>query len=176
MPRVADVVIRNALIADGNGGPLTAGEVAIGEGRILTAGAGSAPAGPSTLELDARGELVCSPGFIDVHTHDDAALIRHPGLEFKVAQGCTGLVIGNCGFSGFPATGIDDIESVAGGDWPDLNGYRRVVSASGFAANAMALVGHNTRTRGQPAAPTSRSCAITCGWPWTRAPAACRRG
>jgi N-acyl-D-amino-acid deacylase len=144
MPRVADVIIRNALIADGNGGPLTDGDVAIGEGRILTAGPGSAPAGPSTLELDAGGELVCSPGFIDAHTHDDAALIRHPGLEFKVAQGCTGLVIGNCGFSGFPATGIDDIESVAGGDWPDLDGYRRAVSASGFAANAMALVGHNT--------------------------------
>src|SRR6266704_6141039 len=144
MPRVADVVIRNALIADGNGGLLTAGDVAIGEGRILTAGAGSAPAGPSTLELDARGELVCSPGFIDVHTHDDAALIRHPGLEFKVAQGCTSLVIGNCGFSGFPATGADDIESVAGADWPDLDGYRSAVTEAGFACNAMALIGHNT--------------------------------
>jgi N-acyl-D-amino-acid deacylase len=144
MPRVADVVIRNALIADGNGGPLTDGDVAVGDGRILTAGDEPAQTGPATIDLDARGVLVCSPGFIDTHTHDDAALIRHPGLEFKVAQGCTSLVIGNCGFSGFPATGIDDIESVPGGDWPDLDGYRTAASAGGFAANAMALVGHNT--------------------------------
>lgn len=144
MPPSADVVIRNALITDGNGGPLTDGDVAIGGGRILTVGAEPAPAGPATVDLDAGGQLVCSPGFTDVHTHDDAALIRHPGLEFKVAQGCTSLVIGNCGFSGFPATGVDDIESVAGADWPDLDGYRSAVSAGGFAANAMALVGHNT--------------------------------
>jgi N-acyl-D-amino-acid deacylase len=140
----AELVIRNALIADGTGGPMTDGDVAICEGRILSAGDAPVTAGPATVELDARGELVCSPGFIDVHTHDDAALIRHPGLEFKVGQGCTSLVIGNCGFSGFPATGVDDIESVAGGNWADLNGYRRAVDASGFACNAMALIGHNT--------------------------------
>ena len=143
MPPAADVVIRNALIADGNGGPLSNGDVAIGDGRILTVSE-PAPAGPATVDLDARGDLVCSPGFTDVHTHDDAALIRHPDLEFKVAQGCTSLVIGNCGFSGFPATGVDDIESVADGDWQDLDGYRSAVTAGGFAANAMALVGHNT--------------------------------
>jgi N-acyl-D-amino-acid deacylase len=144
MPSTADFVIRNARIADGTGGPLTDGDVAIAAGRILTTGAEPVPAGPSTVDLDARGKLVCSPGFIDVHTHDDAALIRHPDLEFKVAQGCTSLIIGNCGFSGFPATGVDDIGSVAGADWPDLEGYRRAVTAAGFAANAMALIGHNT--------------------------------
>jgi N-acyl-D-aspartate/D-glutamate deacylase len=144
MPAFADIVVRDALIADGSGGPVAAGDVAIGAGRILSAGPGPVAAGPSTTELDARGELVCCPGFIDVHTHDDAALIRHPGLEFKIAQGCTSLVIGNCGFSGFPATGLDDIESVAGGDWPDLDGYRTAVSARGFACNAIALAGHNT--------------------------------
>src|SRR5215813_4307344 len=144
MPSVADFVIRNALIADGSGGPLINGDVAIGDGRILTTGAEPAPAGRSTVNLDARGELVCGPGFIDVHTHDDAALLRHPDLEFKVAQGCTSLVIGNCGFSGFPATGADDIASVAGADWTDLQGYAHAVADAGFAANAIALNGHNT--------------------------------
>ncbi len=165
MPSAADFVIRNAVIADGTGGPLAAGDVAIGDGRVITAGAEPAPAGPSTVNLDARGELVCSPGFIDVHTHDDAALIRHPDLEFKVAQGCTSLIIGNCGFSGFPATGLDDIESVAGGDWTDLDGYRRAVNAAGFAANAMALIGHNTiRTltigRDEPRPATAAEIAV----------------
>jgi len=168
MPSATDFVIRNAVIADGTGGPLTGGDVAIGDGRIITAGAEPAPAGPSTVDLDAHGELVCSPGFIDVHTHDDAALIRHPDLEFKVAQGCTSLIIGNCGFSGFPATGVDDIESVAGGDWTDLDGYRRAVNAAGFAANAMALIGHNTiRTltigRAEPRAATPAEIAVMRG-------------
>jgi N-acyl-D-amino-acid deacylase len=141
---VADLIVRNALIADGSGSPVTSGDVAVAEGRIVSAGAEPAAAGPATTELDARGELVCSPGFVDVHTHDDAALIRYPGLEFKIAQGCTSLVIGNCGFSSFPALGGDDIAAVAGADWADLDGYRRAVTASGFACNAMALIGHNT--------------------------------
>src|SRR5215472_6676268 len=141
---VADLIVRDALIADGTGGPLRPGDVAVGDGRILSAGESPVTAGPSTIELDARGELVCSPGFVDVHTHDDAALIRHPGLEFKVAQGCTSLVIGNCGFSAFPATGAEDIESIAGAAWPDLDGFRAEVTAGGFTCNAMALIGHNT--------------------------------
>jgi len=140
----AQIVIRNALVADGSGAPLGHGDVAIGDGRILSAGAEHVTAGPATVDLDAGGELVCAPGFIDVHTHDDAALLRHPGLEFKIGQGCTSLVIGNCGFSGFPATGTEDIESIAGATWPDLHGYRRAVEAAGFACNAMPLIGHNT--------------------------------
>lgn len=148
----ADFVVRNALIADGTGAALTAGDVAISGGRITEA----AP-GRHTVNLDANGELVCAPGFIDVHTHDDAALIRYPGMEFKVAQGCTSVVIGNCGFSGFPALGlpgrgfpgrgVQDAESIAGATWPDLDGYRTAVEEGGFACNAMPLIGHNTVRR-----------------------------
>ncbi len=144
MASVADLVVRDALIADGTGGPLGQGDVAVADGLILTAGGEPAVTGPGTIEIDARGELVCAPGFIDVHTHDDAALIRYPGLEFKVAQGCTSLVIGNCGFSAFPATGEEGIESIASADWPDLDGYRQAVTADGFTCNAMPLIGHNT--------------------------------
>ena len=144
MGAVAELVVRNAIIADGTGGPLRPGDIAVRDGVIVSAGDDGVTAGPETTELDARGELVCAPGFIDVHTHDDAALVRYPGLEFKVAQGCTSLVIGNCGFSAFPAIDQDDIESIAGSDWPDLDAYRSDVTASGFAANVMALIGHNT--------------------------------
>ena len=184
MPPPAPIVVRDALIADGTGGPLTDGDVVISDGRIVSAGAEPALAGPSTIELDARGELVCSPGFVDVHTHDDAALIQHPGLEFKVAQGCTSLVIGNCGFSGFPATGLEDVESIAGAAWPDLDGYRSAVTAGGFACNAMALVGHNTirivtigRQDPRPAArPNWPPCVVGWSAPWSRARAACPPG
>lgn len=140
----ADLVVRDAVIADGTGGPLGHGDVAVRDGLIMSAGDEPVRAGPATVEIDGRGELVCAPGFVDTHTHDDAALIRYPGLEFKVAQGCTSLVIGNCGFSAFPSIGEDDIESIAGASWADLDDYRREVTASGFACNTMALIGHNT--------------------------------
>ena len=39
MPSHPDIVVRDALIADGSGGPLTEGDVAIGDGLILSAGA-----------------------------------------------------------------------------------------------------------------------------------------
>ncbi|HET9895324.1 MAG TPA: D-aminoacylase [Streptosporangiaceae bacterium] len=144
MDVAADLVVRDAVIADGTGGELGHGDVAVRDGLVVSVGDEPAAAGPATVEIDAHGELVCAPGFIDVHTHDDAALVRYPGLEFKIAQGCTSLVIGNCGFSAFPGIGEDDIETIAAADWPDLNGFRADVTTRGFAANAMALIGHNT--------------------------------
>ena len=49
--------------------------------------------------------MATAPRLLAYLSPDDAALIRHPGLEFKLAQGCTSLVIGNCGFSAFPSIG-----------------------------------------------------------------------
>ena len=89
MERIADLIIRDVVIADGSGGPLGHGDVAVAGGLITSAGSEPVSTGPATVEFDGRGELVCAPGFIDVHTHDDAALVRYPGLEFKIAQGCT---------------------------------------------------------------------------------------
>ena len=96
----ADLVIRNARIIDGTGSPSFDGDVEVTDGRI--SGVGTATdVGAGTVELDAAGKVV-SPGFVDTHTHDDGALLVHPGLEFKVAQGVTTLVIGNCGSSAIP--------------------------------------------------------------------------
>src|SRR5439155_1319465 len=160
--RPADLVIRDVRIVDGSGGPASDGDVEVRDGRITAVG--TATSGPGTVELDGKGRFVCAPGFVDTHTHDDAALIVHPDLAFKVAQGCTTVVIGNCGFSGFPATGVEDIEQVAGGDWVDLEGFGRAIAAARPALNAMALVGHNTlriRTVGKEErrAPSARELA-----------------
>jgi len=47
---------------------------------------------------------VVAPGFIDVHSHDDMALIRGPRLDFKMMQGVTTVVMGNCGSGVAPVT------------------------------------------------------------------------
>src|ERR1700739_2208102 len=62
-----DLKIRGPRIADGSGGPLYLGDIAIRDGRIVEIGHVSAKA---ERVLDADGALV-TPGFIDPHTHYD---------------------------------------------------------------------------------------------------------
>ncbi|MDG1488812.1 MAG: amidohydrolase family protein, partial [Actinomycetota bacterium] len=139
---MADTVIRNVSIVDGTGSKMFGGDVVIDEGRIAEVGSATSKCNE---EVDGSG-LVLAPGFVDVHTHDDGALIQHPGMAFKVSQGCTSVVVGNCGFSAVPAVNgektldLSNIES----QWQDLEGYRRVVEDGNVAINSMMLMGHNT--------------------------------
>jgi N-acyl-D-amino-acid deacylase len=98
-PSHFDVVFRNGLVVDGTGGPAVAADLAISGGRV--AKIGSLQGDTAALDLDVRG-LVVSPGFIDVHTHDDAALIVRPQMTAKLTQGVTTVIAGNCGISGAP--------------------------------------------------------------------------
>ena len=142
-----DLIIRNASILDGTGAPAYAGDVEVDDGRIRTVGSATATA---RREFDARG-LHLAPGFIDVHSHDDGAFIRHPGMEFKLSQGVTTCVCGNCGFSAIPAVpGVDPTAASGGilaglqGSFTDLNGYFDAALAKAPAINNIMLVGHNT--------------------------------
>jgi N-acyl-D-amino-acid deacylase len=143
------LVIRGARIIDGTGGPGRMGDVAIEGGRIARVGDVS---GAAARVIDAGGKTL-APGFVDTHAHDDGALLRYPGMEFKLAQGVTTTVVGNCGFSVAPATHeagrlVTDSAILNVGDapitWHDLGGYIEAVNARRPAINAMALIGHNT--------------------------------
>ena len=139
---MADTVIRNATIIDGTGAQRFTGDVTIEDGHISEVGSSSSAA---VVEIDATG-LVLAPGFVDVHTHDDGALLQHPDMAFKISQGCTSVVVGNCGFSAIPAVPGENTLDLSGvqANWSDLDGYRQNVENSGPALNAMMLVGHNT--------------------------------
>lgn len=141
-----DLLIRNVRIIDGSGAAPFEGDVAIDEGRILAVG--SVPGGGARREIDGRGRCL-APGFIDTHAHDDGAFLRHPDMTFKLAQGVTTTVSGNCGFSAIPAA--PDGGAASGGllgrmagDFTDLDGYFAAVMARGPAINNLMLVGHNT--------------------------------
>jgi N-acyl-D-aspartate/D-glutamate deacylase len=141
-----DLAIRNVRIIDGTGGPAVNGDVGVVADRIVAVG----EVGPATNTIDGGGRCL-APGFVDVHTHDDGALIRHPGMEFKLAQGCTSVVIGNCGFSAAPADpGVKEPSGLIGirPTWSDLAGYAEAVAEARPAVNAMALIGHNTIRHG----------------------------
>lgn len=98
--RGLDLTIVGGTVVDGTGRPAFAADVGIAEGRIVSVGALESPA---RRTIDAGG-LVVAPGFIDVHAHDDMAVVSSPTVDFKVMQGVTTDVVGNCGVGAAPAT------------------------------------------------------------------------
>ena len=96
-----DIVIRNGQVADGTGKKMFPADVALKGDRIAAIEAPGSLRGDN--EIDATGKVV-APGFIDVHTHDDTALIDNPTMAMKASQGVTTVVCGNCGASPAPYT------------------------------------------------------------------------
>ena len=89
-----DLVIRGATVYDGSGGPGTAADVAVRDGRIGEVGRVT---GSARHSVDAAG-LALMPGIIDLHTHYDAQITWDPTLSPSPALGVTTAVMGNCGF------------------------------------------------------------------------------
>lgn len=145
-----DLIFRQVRILDGSGGPEWVGDVSVRDGRINEVGTVRDGLAPQGREIVADGAVLC-PGLIDTHAHDDGAFFRHPGMEFKLSQGVTTVVSGNCGFSAIPADPSKDSVAASGGilaglegEFTDLNGYYAAALARNPAINNMMLVGHNT--------------------------------
>jgi N-acyl-D-amino-acid deacylase len=152
---VIDVLLRNAELYDGTGGPSVRGDIGIVGDRIVSVGE-SVPAGPAREEIDVGGRAV-APGFIDLHTHSDVSLLSDPGCLSAIEQGTTTQAVGLCGFSAAPLSsdslaGMIDEEPVfafPGVDWTwtTIGGYREAVAAARPATNVTTFVGHNTLRR-----------------------------
>ncbi|MEU6226954.1 D-aminoacylase [Streptomyces sp. NPDC047042] len=103
-----ELVIRDADVVDGSGGPSYRADVVVDGGRIVAIVQEAAAAGcqrpEARRELDAEG-LTLSPGFVDMHAHSDLALLRDPDHSAKAAQGVTLEVLGQDGLSYAP---VDD--------------------------------------------------------------------
>ena len=145
-----DLVIRDVEIIDGTGAPAFRGDVGVADGRISEVGAVTSGIAAAGVEIDGGGASLC-PGLIDTHAHDDGAFFRYPGMEFKLAQGVTTVVSGNCGFSAVPADPEADAVAASGGilagvegQFTDLEGYFSAALHRSPAINNMMLVGHNT--------------------------------
>ena len=143
---MTDIAIRNALILDGSGAEGFEADIAISGGMIESIGT----VGACQTEINGEG-LTLAPGLIDTHAHDDGAFLRHPDMTFKLSQGVTTVVSGNCGFSAIPFDPDADARAASGGilsglggNFTDLSGYFDAVLEAKPAINNMMLVGHNT--------------------------------
>lgn len=96
---MTDLIIRGGTIIDGSGAPSYRGDVAVKDGIIDFIGRLDEKKAAKIIEADG---LVVSPGFIDMHSHDDLHLLENPAMEAKIRQGVTSTVIGNCGFGLYP--------------------------------------------------------------------------
>lgn len=154
----SDIAITNATIVDGSGRPRFRGSVVVTDGRI-TAVAAETPS-PTEINgteapvaarhtIDAGGRIL-APGFIDVHTHDDVALIVRPEMPEKLSQGVTSVIVGHCGFSPSPLPATGPLPAEFSILLPDdryrfqtMGAYLQAVADAGPAVNYMALAGHS---------------------------------
>ena len=139
----ADLVLRGGVVYDGTGvGPLRA-DVALQGDRISAVGL--LPQIPGAQELDVSG-LAVAPGFIDVHTHDDFAVVVHPDMAFKTLGGVTTCIVGNCGMGAAPfdlawriGRAFHPGHELAG--WEGYAGYAKRLTDAPAAVNVGILVG-----------------------------------
>jgi N-acyl-D-amino-acid deacylase len=120
------VVIQNATVYNGSGSPGVKAAVAIDGGKVTAVG--KVEVGPNTTVIDGTGLIVC-PGFIDLHTHSDSAVVSKTlrANTCYAVQGVTTIVTGNCG------SGPTDVAK-----------FFKDIEAGGVGANVVHQVPHNS--------------------------------
>lgn len=142
------IIIRGGKLVDGQGAPAYLADVLIEGDRISAIG--EIEGHKDAEVIDATG-LIVAPGLIDVHTHDDMAVIDSPEMLAKVSQGVTTVIVGNCGVSLAPYRG-EEPETPPLSLFRDTQAYRYAsfiewklaVEQACPAVNVAKLIGHAT--------------------------------
>jgi N-acyl-D-aspartate/D-glutamate deacylase len=117
-----DVIVRHGTIADGTGAPRFRADLGVVGRRIARIGDLSHDSG--TVVIDAAG-LFVAPGFINVHSHAEAAAL--PTAENMLTQGVT-----------------TEILNADGGGPVDIGAQLSQLASPGLAVNVGAYAGFNT--------------------------------
>lgn len=142
-----DILVKNGELLDGLGTPRHQTNLGIAGDTIAYLGNEQ----PEASEvIDASGQVV-TPGFIDIHTHEDTWLFYDPSATEKLSDGVTTLIVGNCGFSAAPLLpGREKLVQEnflnfvnVPWNWSSVDEYLQRLSSVGLGVNVGTLVGHN---------------------------------
>ncbi|MEA2730775.1 MAG: N-acyl-D-amino-acid deacylase [Acetobacteraceae bacterium] len=142
-----DLIIRNATVFDGLGGPRFTADVGVNGDRIVAVG--DLGASEADREVYADG-MALAPGFIDAHTHDDRAVLCGPACMLcKMSQGVTTVVVGNCGISLSPvrmkSRPVPPLDLLGDETWFAFDSfaeYAKRLRRDPSPVNTYALIGH----------------------------------
>ena len=148
-PTVTTRLLQNASLIDGSGAPAYSCDILIQGDRIVKIASHiDANDGGANDIVNCQG-LTLTPGFIDVHTHDDAQVLRDPQMLAKISQGVTTVITGNCGLSlvpwvtQHPISPLDLLHTTEF-KYPSLKSYASAIEAAKPSVNVAALIGHTT--------------------------------
>jgi dihydroorotase/N-acyl-D-amino-acid deacylase len=139
-----DLLIVNGHIIDGTGSPWFEGSVAIKNGKI--AQVGRLPRASARKVIDVHGQVI-APGFIDLHSHSDFALLVDGKAESKIRQGVTTEILGESSSAGpVEGAGITELEAQLAPaglhrDWKSLGEYFARIRRQGISVNIASYVG-----------------------------------
>ncbi len=148
---MSSFLIRGALVIDGSNREPFREDIAVENGTIIEVSPSIQGGGKTVIEADG---LVAAPGFIDIHSHTDLTIFKHPLAESKAFQGVTTEVIGNCGIGAFPVSEerraaltdylkMHDFYSPSDGlAWKDFTQYADQLDRIGVGINLAPLVAH----------------------------------
>ena len=146
-PRHFDVLIKNATIVDGSGGPSYVGNVGINVDTI--AAIGDLKDATGNLEIDATGKVV-APGFINTLSWAVESLIEDGRSMSDIKQGVTLEVFGEGWSMGPLNEKMKKEEQESQGDikydiaWTSLNDYLEYLTQKGISPNVASFVGATT--------------------------------
>jgi N-acyl-D-amino-acid deacylase len=145
--RQYDLIIRNGLIYDGNGGEPFPGDVAVDGDTIVAVGDIGTARGKT--EIDAKG-LAVAPGFINIMSWASESLIADGRSQSDIRQGVTLEVFGE-GWSmgpvseamkqGLPLMQADVTYDI---EWSTLGEYLDYLAARGVSCNIASFIGATT--------------------------------
>jgi N-acyl-D-amino-acid deacylase len=142
------VVLTGGTVVDGTGTPGFPADVFMQGETIKAVSRFDVP--DNAQRIDCTG-LVVAPGFIDAHSHSDLQVLTERTEKLK--QGVTAEVVGNCGFSPYPARNHqrelhDFANGIFCGDdhwgWRNAREYLEAAVQRSRHTTVASLVGHGT--------------------------------
>ncbi len=147
-----DTILRSCTVIDGTGSPAFEADIAIAGDKI--AAVETLPEYVCAEHVVDCAGMAAAPGFIDIHTHADIALLAEPQHLPKVMQGVTTEVFTNCGLGFAPVTasglalqksalqGLFGDSSKVRWDWLTTADLLAAYEKSGAACNVVYLAPH----------------------------------